>query len=237
MGVDGPFLVIAPRANPMIRLDARLLDRVELIGRSAAFGYATSVAMGLGSAAALIGMVPGSIYVAGGLAFLAQLRFRRSLAHAAGRDLLLAIGNLEVMLHVADGVKAARAIAEQLAPYTREVPITRADVYEDARRRLDVQMGGKKAEDDDRGLFVGSDLVSVERDKLIVGEDIFPVSVVREYALRGANLPLEGGRRLQAAMGLLVVAAHERALAGEDLESLHARISAYEQWSGHGAGR
>jgi hypothetical protein len=34
IGVDGAHLVIAPPGNPVIRLDARLLDRVELIGRS-----------------------------------------------------------------------------------------------------------------------------------------------------------------------------------------------------------
>ena len=33
---------------------------------------------------------------------------------------------------------------------------------------------------------------------------------VREYALRGQNIPLTGGRLLQAAMGLMVVAAEER---------------------------
>jgi len=34
IGVDAPWLIIAPPGNPIIRLDARLLDRVELIGRS-----------------------------------------------------------------------------------------------------------------------------------------------------------------------------------------------------------
>ncbi len=60
---------------------------------------------------------------------------------------------------------------------------------------------------------------------------------VREYALRGANLPLSGGRFLQAAIGLLVVAAEERARQGEDLEKLSARIGEYEKWAGRTAGR
>ena len=60
---------------------------------------------------------------------------------------------------------------------------------------------------------------------------------VRELALRGANLPLPGGRLLQAAMGLLVVAAEERARNGEDLETLARRISEYETWTGRTAGR
>jgi len=42
---------------------------------------------------------------------------------------------------------------------------------------------------------------------------------------------------LQAAMGLLVVAAEERARAGEDVSALRQRISQYEQWSGRTAGR
>jgi len=58
-----------------------------------------------------------------------------------------------------------------------------------------------------------------------------------EYALRGANLPLTGGRLLQAAMGLLVVAAEERAAQGEDVTVLSKRIAEYESWSGHTAGR
>ena len=57
------------------------------------------------------------------------------------------------------------------------------------------------------------------------------------FALRGANLPLTGGRLLQAAMGLLVVAAEERAAAGEDVTLLSKRIAEYESWSGHTAGR
>jgi hypothetical protein len=48
---------------------------------------------------------------------------------------------------------------------------------------------------------------------------------------------LTGGRLLQAAMGLLVVAAEERAAAGEDVALLSKRIADYESWSGHMAGR
>jgi hypothetical protein len=60
---------------------------------------------------------------------------------------------------------------------------------------------------------------------------------VREFALRGANLPLPGGRLLQAAMGLLVVAAEDRARTGEDLEALSRRIAQYEAWSGRAGDR
>ena len=42
------------------------------------------------------------------------------------------------------------------------------------------------------------------------GQVAFRVDEVREYALRGQNVPLTGGRLLQAAMALIVVAAEER---------------------------
>jgi hypothetical protein len=86
-------------------------------------------------------------------------------------------------------------------------------------------------------LLVGEDVVSVSGDYLQVGNVAFRIDEVRDYALRGANLPLPGGRLLQAAMGLLVVAAHERAAAGEDVETLSRRIANYEKWSGRTAGR
>jgi hypothetical protein len=47
--------------------------------------------------------------------------------------------------------------------------------------------------------------VFLRNDYLQVGQVAFRITEVREYALRGANLPLTGGRLLQAAMGLLVV--------------------------------
>ena len=63
----------------------------------------------------------------------------------------------------------------------------------------------------EHALLVGSDVVFLRGDYLQVGQVAFRITEVREYALRGANLPLTGGRLLQAAMGLLVVAAEERA--------------------------
>jgi hypothetical protein len=84
---------------------------------------------------------------------------------------------------------------------------------------------------------VGSDVVHVSGDYLHVGAVAFRIDEVRDYALRGANLPLPGGRLLQAAMGLLVVAAEERASAGEDVEALSLRIAEYERWTGRTAGR
>ena len=241
IGVEAPWLVIAPPGNPIIRLDARLLDRVELIGRSPT---APLVASGLATATALaagFSILPGGVFACAGLAYLAHERFSEARRRARSRDLLLALGDLEVALHVADGPEAAKGIADQLAPYTRDAPITRPEVYEDAKRRMRAQAEGKgeaaAKRELEHALLVGSEVVHMKADYLQVGTRAFKISEVREYALRGANLPLDGGRLLQAAMGLLVVAAEERAAGGEDLAVLSKRIAEYEAWSGHTAGR
>ncbi|MEP6866173.1 MAG: hypothetical protein ABJE66_36470 [Deltaproteobacteria bacterium] len=242
IGVDAPWLIIAPPGNPIIRLDARLLDRVELIGRSPTAPLVASGVAIAGVAAAGFSLLPGGVFACAGLAYLAHERFSEARRRSRSRDLLLALGDLEVALHVADGPEAAKGVSEQLAPYTRDAPITRPEVYEDAKRRVRAQAEGKgdaaAKREIEHALLVGTDVVTMNGDMLKVGADqAYRISEVREYALRGANLPLPGGRLLQAAMGLLVVAAEERAAAGEDLAVLSKRISDYEAWSGHHAGR
>ena len=240
IGVDGANLIIAPPGNPVISLDARLLDRVELIGRSPTSAYVASGLAVSGAVATILSVVPGGPFLAAGLAYLAHERFSEGRRRSSSRDLLLALGNLEVALHVADGPEAAKNIADQLSPYSRSAPITRPEVYEDARRRLHAQISGRDdhaRREIEGGLVVGSDVVRVEGEDLLIGEIQFNVKDVREFALRGANLPLPGGRLLQAAMGLLVVAADSRAREGEDLELLSERIAAYEKWTGRTAGR
>ncbi|MBA3539023.1 MAG: hypothetical protein H0T79_05300 [Deltaproteobacteria bacterium] len=241
IGVDGPWLVIAPPGNPVIRLDSRLLDRVELIGRSPTAPLIWSGVATAGVAAAALTIIPGTIFACAGFAYLAYERFGEARRRSRSRDLLLALGDLEVALHVADGPEAAKGIAEQLAPYTRDAPITRPEVYEDAKRRMRAQAEGKgeatARREIEHALLVGADVVYLRGDYLQVGQVAFRITEVREYALRGANLPLTGGRLLQAAMGLLVVAAEERASAGEDVNVLSKRIADYEAWSGHSVGR
>jgi hypothetical protein len=241
IGVDGPWLVIAPPGNPVIRLDARLLDRVELIGRSPTAPLITSGIATAGVAAAALSIVPGGVFACAGLAYLAHERFSEARRRSKSRDLLLALGDLEVALHIADGPEAAKNISDELAPYTRDAPITRPEVYEDAKRRMRAQAEGKgdaaARREIETALSVGTDIVQLRNDYLVVGAHSFRISEVREYALRGANLPLANGRLLQAAMGLLVVAAEERATAGEDVAVLSRRIADYESWSGHTAGR
>jgi hypothetical protein len=240
IGIDGPYLVIAPPGNPVIALDSRLLDRIELIGRSPTSAVVMSAAAAGGAVAGALSLIPGGLLACAGLAYLAHERLSEARRRARSRDLLLALGNLEVALHVADGAEAAKRLADSLAPYTREAPITRPEVYEDARRRLGAQIEGRKdraRRELERGLLVGDDVVSVSDGYLSVGSVAFRVEEVRDYAVRGANLPLPGGRLLQAAMGLLVVAADERTRAGEDLEALSKRIKEYEEWTGRTAGR
>ena len=241
IGVDGPWLVIAPPGNPVIRLDARLLDRVELIGRSPTAPLITSGIATAGVAAAALSIVPGGVFACAGLAYLAHERFSEARRRSKSRDLLLALGDLEVALHIADGPEAAKNISDELAPYTRDAPITRPEVYEDAKRRMRAQAEGKgdaaARREIESALSVGNEIVRLQNDYLVVGQHSFRISEVREYALRGANLPLANGRLLQAAMGLLVVAAEERATAGEDVAVLSRRIADYESWSGHTAGR
>jgi hypothetical protein len=241
IGVDGAHLVIAPPGNPVIRLDARLLDRVELIGRSPTGAMAMSAAATAGVAAAAFSLIPGGIFTCLGLAYFAHERFSEARRRSRSRDLLLALGDLEVALHVIDGPEAAKRVCDELAPYTRGAPITRPEVYEDAKRRLHAQAEGKGAaaarREVDRALVVGADVVHVRDGFLQVGQRAFQLGEVREYALRGANLPLPNGRLLQAAMGLLVVAAEDRARNGEDLDALARRISQYEVWSGRAGDR
>jgi hypothetical protein len=240
IGVDGASLVIAPPGNPVIRLDSRLLDRVELIGRSPTGAFVVAGAAASGALASALALVPGGLVLSAGLAYLAHERWAEARRRSRSRDLLLGLGNLEVALHVADGPEAAKRIADHLAPYTREAPITRPDVYQDARRRMAAQTERKPASiarELSGGLKVGDDEVTVAAGFLQVGAVSFRIDDVREYAVRGANLPLPGGRLLQAAMGLLVVAADERARTGEDLPALAARIRAYEEWTGRSAGR
>ncbi len=238
IAVDGAHLVIAPPGNPAISLDARLLDRIELIGRSPRGAYLAGGLASGGVVAGALSLVPGGFFLAAGMAYLAHERFSEGRRRSSRRDLLLVLGSLEVALHVADGPLAAKRIADSLSQYSRLAPITRPEVYQDAKRRLREQVAGKAGTREARsgaGLRVGNEAVVVTGEYLEVGQVRFRIDEVREYALRGGNLPLPGGRLLQAALGLLVVAADERAHAGDDLDALGARIAAYEAWTGRNA--
>ncbi len=238
IGVRVPHLVIAPPGNPTISLDARLLDRVELVGRSATAPMVTAGASAGVATAAALSLIPGGIFAVGIAGYFAFERAMEGRRRGQSRDLLLVLGSLEVALHVADGPAAARVIADQLSPYTRSAPITTGEVYEDAKRRIRSHSEGRGSNREaSQALSVGDDAVYVRDGFLQVGQIAFRLGEVRDHALRGANLPLAGGRLLQAALGLLVVAAEERAAAGEDITALAKRITEFEAWSGHSAGR
>ncbi len=239
IGVDGPFLVIAPPGNPAISLDARLLDRIELIRRSPTSAFAMGTLAVGGVVAGALSLIPGGPIVAAGMAYLAHDRFSEGRKRNSSRDLLLALGSLEVALHVEDGASEAKRIADTLTQYSRQAPITRAEVYQDAKRRMRTQSSATSSLQGDSamGLRVGDETVLVSQGYLRVGSTSFRNSEVREYALRGANLPLPGGRLLQAALGLLVIVADERARKGEDLDALGRRIAEYEEWTGRNANR
>jgi len=241
IGVQGPYLIIAAPGNPVIRLDARLLDRIELIGRRPGSALVLAGLAAAGFFAGALALIPGGIFTCAGMAYLAHERFSEARRRSRSRDLLLTLGDLPVALHVDDEPEMVKRVADGLAPYTREAPITRPEVYEDARRRLEAQSQGRSdasvRREIDGTLMVGAEVVQVVGDRLCVGAAEFPIDSVREYALRGANLPLPGNRSLQAALGLLIVAAEERARQGEDAELLARRIRDYEGWTGRTAGR
>src|SRR6186713_2861065 len=70
IGVDGPYLVIAPPGNPVISLDSRLLDRIELIGRSPTSALVLSAAAVGGALAGAFALIPGGLFASAGLAYL-----------------------------------------------------------------------------------------------------------------------------------------------------------------------
>jgi hypothetical protein len=114
-------------------------------------------------------------------------------------DVYLECGDLAVALGIADGPAAARRIAKRAAVHTREqTNLTASGALEPF-------------------IFVDEDAVVLRGEYLQVGNVAFRVNEVRDYALRGANIPLTQGRLLQAAMAMLVVAAAERDSAAESL--------------------
>src|SRR5262249_26967240 len=145
-----------------------------LIGRSPTAPLIASGLATVGVAAAALSLLPGGVFACAGLAYLAHERFSEARRRARSRDLLLALGDLEVALHVADGPEAAKRISEQLAPYTRDAPITRPEVYEDAKRRMRAQAEGKgeasARREIEHALLVGTDVVFVHGDNLQVGQ-------------------------------------------------------------------
>lgn len=108
------------------------------------------------------------------------------------QNLILGCGELEIAVYVADGSEAVEQLVREASPHTRGA------------------RGVDGAADVSRLLMIGDDAVRQLGELLQVGSLEFRISDVRDYALRGANIPLGGGAVLQAAVALLVVAAAER---------------------------
>jgi hypothetical protein len=105
---------------------------------------------------------------------------------------MLVLGDLWVGLYIADGPEAVGRIVDEAAPHVREAT------------------GSRSPTEAGQLLIIGNDAVRQVGELIQIGDLTFRISEVREYALRGANIPLTGGRLLQAAMAMLVVAAAER---------------------------
>ena len=145
----------------------------------------------------------------------------------ADEDIVLTVDEVTVALRIADGANAARYISERLAPYTRSAPISQPDVYEDAKRRLEAaisQQNERLATTSRAALLFGDQVVSASDDILYVGDFACLISDVKSYASVSAALPLPGGA-MQAALGLLIVAARQRR---DDPSALAKRIAEYE---------
>ncbi|MBA3464733.1 MAG: hypothetical protein H0T46_32670 [Deltaproteobacteria bacterium] len=148
------------------------------------------------------------------------------------RGIELEAEGVVISLHLADDDEAIRNVANRLAPYTRTACIRTSEVYEDAKRLLEeherCEAVGTSTPSRPPELLVETEVVSVIGEHLVVGESVaFLITEVNEYAIHGANLPLPGGRLLQAALARLVVVTAGRKTS-ETRAVLSRRIAAYE---------
>jgi hypothetical protein len=136
--------------------------------------------------------------------------------------LLLTIGELKVALAIADGPEGALRLVENLAPWVRNAPISNADVYDDAKRRLEAR------DDSDYRLMVDDDKVLVSGDTVLVGATSYKIEDVQERAKRGETFRIPSGACVQAAFLLLIVEAEHRPGGREGLDVLARRVADFE---------
>lgn len=154
---------------------------------------------------------------------------------ASENELTLAVDDLRVSMVDEAGAEDAKEIVSKLQPYTRRAPITREDVYDDAKTRLRVlseqkhgRNDGKLPDTGEPGLMFGEDPVFARGEYLCVGEIFhFTMSEVQAYALAGALLPIPNRGVLQAAIARLVAPVARRKVE-KDRALLAKRIKAYE---------
>jgi hypothetical protein len=292
IGVVAPWLVIAPSGNPVIRIDLRLLDRVELIGNIDGDEEDNEGATSDEQRDVLLvcGDLEVALHVADGPEAAARIAAEalpwtrehggaeKSLPSAPAPDRAsrpASYGRLVVISSSPDAeirsddelagfvyelteplmlvgrtsdnhiIIRHRSISRAHAQVTRDadtgrysiidrhasnglrvngercigVELNHGDVVDLGHVRMRFVAPGEAVEDEwdapssadlDEFLFVGNDAVIHSRERIEVGSLAFRVNEVEQYALQGANLPLTRGRRLQAAVALLVVAAHAR---------------------------
>jgi hypothetical protein len=275
VGVVAPWLVIAPPGNPVIRLDLRQIDRVAPTeeteeneeNEDADRGPRYSLLLACGELEVALYVADGREAVARLVSAAAPLtRFgKKSGAPAVPtqleRDVMtsdayLVITSAGVAEHWhalsrdhttigrTDGndlVIAHRSISRRHAEVTRDpttgsyciadleasngiringvahasCALEHGDVIDLGHVRLRFESRGGLVFEDagpvslERLLIVGPDPVRFRNNFIEVGEMRFRLNEVKDYALHGANLPLPGGRLLQAAIALMVVAAGE----------------------------
>jgi len=141
--------------------------------------------------------------------------------NAEGGELVITISDIKFALQISGGQRVAATLAEDLLPYTRLSPITRDDIYEDAKSRLrnEGMKGGVEP-----ALYFGEHLVLASDSVLYIGNFKCTIEDVERYASVGASLPLPDGR-LQAGLAKIVVLDRKR---GEDLTRLAERVAAFE---------
>lgn len=292
VGVVGSWLVIAPIGNPVIRIDLRLLDRIELFGSQgpAREGDYWASPDRLNDLILVCGELEVALYIADGQDAVQGLAKQAAAWTREDRDApeldappdqtpLVAKapphpspptqGALVVISSTSDGedssfdeladtvyelaearttigrgddntiVIAHRSVSREHAVLTRD-PHSRTYTINGLGSTNGIRVNGEAHDevelkhgdtvdlghvrfrfesedyafpepaDLERFIVVDTDPV-VERDGyIVVGRRSYRLEEVREYARRGANLPLAGGGLLQASMALLVVAGADR---------------------------
>jgi hypothetical protein len=138
-------------------------------------------------------------------------------------DVLFDVGDLQVSLVISGGQATATFIADRLSRYTRLTPITEPEVYEYAKRQLELLKAG--ADLHRSMVFVGDEPVEVDGQVLRIGGFTFPIHNAIRSGRVGESIRLPNGRYLQAGLALLVVAASERE---DELDQLGRLVAEYE---------
>lgn len=293
VGVVGSWLVIAPIGNPVIRIDLRLIDRVDLFGSEgpAREGDYWASPARLSDLILVCGELEVSLYIADGpdavqglarqaLLWTREHRYAPELDAPPDQTLPVAMtppqpsppvqATLAIISSTSDGedsaldeladtiyeltdarttigrgddntfVLAHRSVSREHAVLTRDpqsgyytinalgstngirvngephdkVELKHGDTIDLGHVRFCFESADyafpEQPADLERFIVAGTDPVFQRGGYIVVGRHSFRLDEVREYARRGANLPLAGRGLLQASMAMFVVAAADR---------------------------